>query len=146
MAGYDVRRARCGGTQQLEAFHHLPDVQGRRERPLGLQMFVIMSDIRGDDHPAAGGMHAQELQTRRMAGRGMQLKSRHQFVTAVVQPDPARVVEAYDSDHVFHFERVGEMPVAHVTADRVMQLRLLEVELGGREAMEVADMIVMQVR
>ncbi len=142
--GHDVLRRRRGGAQEIIALEHLADMERGGEDPPGLHVLVVVRDVGSDDHPAAFRVHAHELQSRRMAWCGVQLDSREWIVAPVVQRYALGVVQPHDADHVIDLEGVGELVEAHVPSDRVVQLRLLQMEMRAREAVEVADMVVVQ--
>ena len=64
---------------------------------------------------------------------------------AVVELDAAREIQPDDPDHVLDLERVREMRVSHMAAGRVVELRLLQVELRGRKPVIGADVVIMHV-
>ncbi len=65
---------------------------------------------------------------------------------AAMEAHAAGVDAAHHAHHVFHLESAAEAVVAHVAAGRVRHLELLHVQQGRREKIEVADVVVVQVR
>jgi hypothetical protein len=64
---------------------------------------------------------------------------------AIVEENALGVVEPHHADDVLHLEGMREARIAHVAPGRVVHLRLLQVELRRRKAVEIADMVVVQV-
>ena len=60
------------GAQRVVGLEHLADVEGCGVGPAGLHVLVVMSDVGGEDDPAAPGMDADELHPRRMAADRVQ--------------------------------------------------------------------------
>src|SRR5215216_2273590 len=81
-----------------------------------------------------------------MPANRMQRYSRREFRRAVVEHHAMGEVEPYNAHDILDLERVREPRIAHVTAGGVCELRLLQMEGRGRKAVEVADVVVVEMR
>ena len=65
-----------------------------------------MTDVGGQHDESAAGPDANELKPGRMAACGMYGKAGSELGVAIVEQDPARIVEPYDPADVIDLERM----------------------------------------
>src|SRR5687768_4689197 len=76
----------------------------------------------------------------------MQRDARRQLCVTVVELHAPVVDAPHHANYVLRLERAAEALVAHVAPGGIAHLELLQVEAGARKQLEVADVVVVQVR
>ena len=79
-----------------------------------------------------------------MAADRVQRHARRKLRVAVVEHHALGIIQPHDAAHVLDLERMGQARIAHVAPGGVGQLALLEMKPRFRKAVEIADMVVMQ--
>jgi hypothetical protein len=116
------------------------------KRIAGLDVGIEMDCVRGHHHPAAPRVHAHELQAVAVAADQVQADPRGEFVVAVVERHAPAIDLPHHAHDVLDVERHPQPRVAHVASGGIRHLPVLEMKAGAREDLEVADVIVMQMR
>ena len=81
-----------------------------------------------------------------MAAGVMQADTRRKLDLAAIHLDATLEVQPHHADHVLDLEAVAEFRVAHVRPGDEAHLALLQMKARDREFVEIADMVVMQMR
>ncbi len=81
-----------------------------------------------------------------MAARRVNADAGREFGVAVIEQDSARIVQPHDAADVFDLEGMRQPGVTHVFSGRVGEFTLLEMKSRAGKAVEVADMVVVQMR
>src|SRR4051812_42811673 len=136
-----VRRQR---QEFVKTLQHLADMKGGRKRTFARHVLVEMADVGGEHDPAAAGVDAHELQPRRMTGCRVEGQARREFGVAMIEHDPARIVQPHHPADVLDLEGMRQPLIAHVTPGGISQFALLKMKSRRREAVEIADMVVVQ--
>ena len=102
----DVALIRCQFQQLVKPLQHFADVKGGRKRTFTRHIFIEMTDIGGQHDEPPARPHANELKPGRMAACGMYRKAGSELGVAIVEQDPARIVEPYDPADILDLERM----------------------------------------
>ena len=79
-----------------------------------------------------------------MAARRVNADAGRELGVAVIEQDAPRIVQPHDAADVLDLEGMRQPRIAHVAPGGVGQLALLEMKARVRKAVEIADMVVMQ--
>jgi hypothetical protein len=81
-----------------------------------------------------------------MAARRVNGDAGSELRIAVVEEDTARIVQTHDAANVFNLEGMCQPRVAHVFPGRISELALLEMKSRAGKAVEISDVVVMEMR
>src|SRR5689334_1835248 len=117
-----------------------------RERTLARHVLIEMTDVGGEHDKASARPDADELQTGRMSARRMDGQSGSNLGVPIVEKYPAGIVQPHDAADILDLERMRQPWILHIASGRVGKFALLKVKSRIRESIEIAGMIVMQMR
>ena len=128
------------------AFERVADVEhSRKDFPL-LDVLVVMARIRREHNPTALRVHPHALQAGGVSANAVNREAGGELIIAVVKLHAAVVDQTDHADHVFDFEAVPELMMAHMPPRDERHLVVLKVEARLREIAEGADVVVVHVR
>src|SRR3954462_7982407 len=121
-------------------------MKGGGKRAFAGHVLAEMADVGGKHDPPAVGPDAHELKSRRMTGCRVDRQTGREFGVAMIEHDAARIVQPHDPADILDLEGMRQPLIPHVTPRGISQLALLKMKSRSREAVEIADMVVMQMR
>ena len=140
-----IRRIRQA-IEQVESLQHFGDVVHNRKWAALLEIRVEMRGIGRDDDPAAARPNPRDLQARRMTADAVQGQPRHKLGVAIVEDSFVGIDVPQHHLNIFKVERAAKHLVAHVAAGRIGHVAILEMKARARQTVEIAGVIVMQMR
>lgn len=146
VARHDVPRRVCEGAHEVEGTVHLGQVRDDAERAILLYILVEMRGIGGEDDTASDRLDSYYLQSMGMASRQVDLDSRRYLLAPSDEAQAAREVLAHEMKHVFRLDYLAKVRPARIPARPELHLLFLHDEGGGRKLLQVADVIVMEMR
>src|ERR1700722_1760034 len=141
---YDVALVRHQREQPIKTLQHFPDMEGRRERPAAGHVLVEMTDVGGDHDKSAGGLDADKLKPRRMSADRMHRQAGRKLGVAIVEHHAAGIVQPHHPADVLDLERMRQPRILHVAPGGIEQFAFLQMKPRLRKAVEISDMVVMQ--
>ena len=146
MAGNEAVGMAGEAFDRLPAQRHVADIVDDRERAAALQIGVVMRGIGRQHHRPARGLDLDHLQAVGMAADTMHGDAGRDLAVAGIEIDALAIDMAHHLRDVLDRERMSQQSVAHAASRRVSHLALLEMEARVREAVEIAGVVVMQMR
>ncbi len=105
-----------------------------------------MRGVAGQHERAAVGLDADHLQAGAVAADLVQAQPLFEFGIAVMEDDTLGIDRTHHPHDILDVEGVADAGLAHVPAGREAHLRLLKVEAGLREEIEIAGMVIVEMR
>src|SRR5260370_42616463 len=109
-------------------------------------MGIEMGGVGGENHPAARGDDADGLKPRRVDAEMMERETWRQLGIAVMEADATLIDLAHQTDDVVDGIGLAERAMRHVAPGGIGHLAVLEMEMRFREEVEIADVVVVEMR
>ncbi len=146
MTGNDVRGRISESKKQVEAFEHFRNFVHHGEWAALFEIIVEMCGVGGEDDPAATRPDAGALQTRGMSADAVHGQARREFVVATMKHRFFGVDVANHLEDVVEIKGRSKLAMAHGAAGGERHLAILQMEARLGEAIEIAGVVVMEVR
>src|SRR6201996_8103687 len=125
---------------------HVADIVDDRKRAAAVQIGKEMRRIGCQHYRPARGIDAHHLQAVGMSADPMHGHARSHFAVAGIEGDALAIDVTPHLRHVLDRKRMPQQPVAHAAAGRIGHFALLQVKARIGKAVEIAGMVVMQMR